>query len=190
VGQASLAVGGDGWLQGLRHLPSPHHDPRPENTAVELLVIHNISLPPGHYGGGVVERLFLGEPLTAEAPFLELLAGLRVSAHFLVDRGGAIVQFVSCSNRAWHAGVSSFGGRGNCNDFSIGVELEGCDFTPFEPAQYGALASLTRALLEAYPLRAVRGHSDIAAGRKTDPGPRFDWQRYARLAALPRPLLR
>jgi AmpD protein len=190
VGQAPLAVGLDGWLPGLRHLPSPHHDQRPAGTAVDLLVIHNISLPPGHYGGGVIERLFLGQGLAAASPFFDLLAGLRVSAHFLVDRSGAIVQFVSCSDRAWHAGTSSFGGRDNCNDYSIGIELEGCDFTPFEPAQYAALGRLTRALVLAYPLRAVRGHSDIAAGRKTDPGPQFDWQRYARLAALPDLLLR
>jgi len=190
VGQATLAVGGNGCLQGVRRLASPHHDRRPEGAAVELLVIHNISLPPGRYGGGAIERLFLGEPLAASSPFLELLAGLRVSAHFVIDRTGSVTQFVSCDDRAWHAGISSFGGRDNCNDYSIGVELEGCDFTTFEPAQYAALARLTRALLEAYPLQAVRGHSDIAAGRKTDPGPCFDWRRYARLATLPEALLR
>jgi len=190
VAPALLAVGADGWLQGVRHLASPHHDRRPDGAAVELLVIHNISLPPGHYGGGVIEQLFLGEPLATASPFLELLSGLRVSAHFLIDRTGSVAQFVSCNDRAWHAGASSFGGRGNCNDYSIGVELEGFDFTAFEPAQYTALARLTQALREAYPLRAVRGHSDIASGRKTDPGPRFDWRRYEQLAMLPEALLR
>lgn len=152
---------------------------------VELLVVHNISLPPGHFGSGDVERFFVNELQPRARPFLELLAGLRVSAHFLIERDGGITQFVSCSRRAWHAGASAFEGRSGCNDFSIGVELEGTDFTAYEPAQYEALARLTGALRTTLPLRAVRGHSQIAPGRKTDPGPLFDWHRFAGDAALP-----
>jgi len=152
--------------------------------AVELLVVHNISLPPGRFGGGVVERLFRNEPAPLRHPFLELLDGLRVSAHFLIERDGRITQFVACGARAWHAGASAFDGRRGCNDFSIGVELEGTDFVAYEPAQYEALAQLTRALRAFLPLRAVRGHSHIAPGRKTDPGPLFDWRRLAGQADL------
>jgi len=152
---------------------------------VELLVVHNISLPPGRFRSGQVERFFANELEPHAHPFLELLAGLRVSAHFLVERDGGVTQFVSCSQRAWHAGASVFGGRSGCNDFSIGVELEGTDFTAYEPAQYAALALLTGALRTALPLRAVRGHSQIAPGRKTDPGPLFDWHRFAAAADLP-----
>jgi AmpD protein len=190
VADSPLAIGSSGWAVGPRRRKSPHCDRRPDGAPAELLVIHNISLPPGRFGGGDVERLMLGEPLAAGSPFLDLLAGLRVSSHFLIDREGLITQFVSCNDRAWHAGASSFEGRGNCNDFSIGVELEGCDFTAFEPLQYASLARLTRGLRSAYPLRAVRGHSAIAVGRKTDPGPLFDWDRYAAHAALPPRLLR
>jgi AmpD protein len=185
VTAAPLAIGPDGWFDGLRRLPSPHFDRRPRGLPIELLVIHDISLPPGQFGSGLIERLFRGETLAASHPFLEHLAGLRVSAHFLIDRTGGITQFVSCDARAWHAGSSSFEGRSGCNDFSIGIELEGCDFVPFDPRQYGALALLTEALCRAYPLRAVRGHCHVAADRKTDPGPLFDWHRYARSAALP-----
>jgi len=151
--------------------------PRPTGVAVELLVVHNISLPPGRFGSGSIERLFCNDPTPHPHPhpFLELLADLRVSAHFLIERNGRATQFVGCSERAWHAGVSSFAGCHGCNDFSIGVEMEGTDFLAFEPVQYAALAQLTRALRAALPLRAVRGHSHIAPGRKTDPGPLFDW---------------
>ncbi len=180
-----MIIGADGWCGGLRRLPSPHCDRRPDGVPVELLIVHSISLPPGQFGGGLVEQLFLGQPLQSDHPFLDLLAGLRVSAHFLIERSGRITQFVSCVDRAWHAGVSTFEGRAGCNDFSIGVELEGCDFAAFEAGQYTSLAQLTRALRAALPLRAVRGHSDVAAGRKTDPGPQFDWRRYARQASLP-----
>ena len=152
---------------------------------VELLVLHNISLPPGHFGGGCIERLFCAELDARAHPFLEQLANVRVSAHFLIERDGCITQFVSCKERAWHAGASSFEGRAACNDFSVGVELEGTDFTAFEAAQYAALAVLTTALRAALPLRAVRGHSQISPGRKTDPGPMFDWSRFARAAQLP-----
>ena len=152
---------------------------------IELLVLHNISLPPGRFGSGCVERLFLGSLDAAAHPFLELLAGLHVSAHFLIERDGRATQFVGCHQRAWHAGASVFEGRSGCNDFSIGVELEGTDFTAFEPAQYVTLARLTTALRSELPLRAVRGHCHVAPERKTDPGPLFDWHRFAALADLP-----
>jgi N-acetyl-anhydromuramoyl-L-alanine amidase len=180
-----LCVGPDGWIAGVTHQPSPNRDARPDGTVVELLVIHNISLPPGEFGGDAIAELFGNRLDCSRHPLFADLVDLHVSAHFLVDRGGAITQFVSCAERAWHAGVSFFEGRARCNDFSIGVELEGTDHTPFEDAQYRALVQLTDALRAAYPLRAVRGHCDIAPGRKTDPGPHFDWPRYATMAALP-----
>jgi AmpD protein len=180
-----LTLAADGWVEGLRRLPSPHFDARPPQQSIDLLLIHNISLPPGVFGGAAIEQLFTGILDGDADPFYGALRGLRVSAHFLIRRDGALTQFVSCHDRAWHAGPSSFDGRPRCNDYSIGVELEGTDFMPFEPAQYDALAQLTCALRAALPLAAVRGHADVAPGRKTDPGPFFDWARYARCAALP-----
>ena len=177
---------GTGLMTGARQLPSPHSDPRPAGTAIELLVIHGISLPPGEFGGPWIERLFLGT-LPADAhPYFVTLAALRVSAHLLIRRDGAMLQFVPFHRRAWHAGVSAYAGRGACNDFSIGIELEGCDDVAYTPAQYAELTAATRALMAAYPgitpLRIV-GHADIAPGRKTDPGPAFDWAGFrARLA--------
>lgn len=185
MGAPSLVVGADGWVRGLRCRPSANCDDRPSGAAVELLVLHSISLPPGHFGTGDAERLFVNELRAATHPFLDLLAGLRVSAHFLIERDGRTTQFVGCTQRAWHAGSSDFEGRTGCNDFSLGVELEGTDFTPFEDTQYDALACLVGALRSALPLRAVRGHCHIAAGRKTDPGPLFDWRRFAALAGVP-----
>jgi len=180
-----LRIRPDGWVDGVRWGRSPNFDERPSATAVELLVLHNISLPPGRFGSGCIERLFCNGLVSSPHPFLELLAGLRVSPHFLIERDGTTTQFVGCHQRAWHAGDSVFDGRSRCNDFSIGVELEGTDFLAFEPAQYAALARLTKALRADLPLRAVRGHSHIAPGRKTDPGPLFDWGRYAGQAGLP-----
>jgi AmpD protein len=180
-----LRIGADGWVEGVRRLPSANCDARPAGTAVELLVLHNISLPPGRYGNGCIEALFANALDPGAHPFLELLAVLRVSAHFLIGRDGRITQFVGCAQRAWHAGASSFEGRPGCNDFSIGIELEGTDFTAFDDAQYAALARLATVLRRSLPLRAVRGHSDIAPGRKTDPGPCFEWNRLAQLARLP-----
>ena len=182
---AVLRVDPEGWVAGIRRLPTGNCDARAPQSEVDLLVLHNISLPPGQFRTGLVEALFCNALQGGGHPFLELLAGVRVSAHFLLERDGRLTQFVSCRQRAWHAGVSVFGDRSGCNDFSIGVELEGSDFTPFAAAQYAALAQLTAALRAAFPLRAVRGHSDIAPGRKTDPGPMFDWERYARAAQLP-----
>ncbi|MCX8003962.1 MAG: 1,6-anhydro-N-acetylmuramyl-L-alanine amidase AmpD [Burkholderiaceae bacterium] len=166
-----------GWVRGVARCASPYCDERPAGVAIELLVVHSISLPPGVFGSGDVVRLFTGRLDCQAHPFYAHLAGLRVSAHFLIERNGAVTQFVACGRRAWHAGASHFEGRAACNDFSIGVELEGCDFVPFTEAQYAALGRLLAVLRAAYPLRAVRGHSDIAPGRKTDPGPLFDWRR-------------
>ena len=180
-----LRIGPDGWVSGVRQLRSENCDERPPAVQVELLVLHNISVPPGHFGTGCIERLFRNELESPAHPFLELLIGVRVSAHFLIERDGSTTQFVSCRRRAWHAGASVFEARTRCNDFSVGIELEGADFIEFEPAQYTALARLTGTLRTALPLRAVRGHSHIAPGRKTDPGPLFDWHRFAGQADLP-----
>ncbi len=182
-----------GWYRYASHRPSPHFDARPEGARAELLVLHNISLPAGQFGGDFVDALFLGALDTSAHAELAALQGLRVSSHFFIRRNGALLQYVSCDQRAWHAGASSFLGRSRCNDFSIGIELEGSDSTPFEPAQYDSLAALVAALLQAYPVRALVGHSDIAPGRKTDPGPCFDWQALRRasgLAASSFPLLK
>jgi len=179
-----VRTGADGWVSGVRKVASPNCDRRPPGTATELLVIHNISLPPGEFGGDAIERLFTNALPVEEHPYYARLRGVKVSAHFLIRRDGGIVQFVSCNRRAWHAGVSSWQGRSRCNDFSIGVELEGSDETPFDDRQYDSLARLTRVLKRNYPLRGVAGHSDIAPQRKTDPGPCFDWPRYLASARL------
>jgi AmpD protein len=183
-----LQIDRHGWLKparGVTRAPSPNHDRRPPQTAVSLLVIHNISLPPGQFGGPHVHGLFCNQLDYDAHPWLQRLRGLHVSAHFFVRRDGCIVQFVSTDDRAWHAGVSSFEGRERCNDFSIGIELEGTDLLPYTDAQYAALARLTPALTARYPLRAVRGHCHIAPVRKTDPGPAFEWVRFGRLAHFP-----
>lgn len=176
-----FAVAADGWSSGVGRAPSPNCDARPVGTAIDVLVIHNISLPPGQFGGGHIADLFTNCLDCDAHPYFAQLRGLRVSAHFLIRRDGAAMQFVSCLDRAWHAGLSSFGARERCNDFSIGIELEGSDFEAFAPAQYRTLASLTAALRQAYPLTDVTGHEHIAPGRKTDPGPFFDWPRYREL---------
>jgi N-acetyl-anhydromuramoyl-L-alanine amidase len=165
-----------GWMQEYKHLPSPHFDSRPEGTEPDLLVIHCISLPEGCYGNGNIEALFTGTLNCAADPSFESLRGLRVSAHFVIARDGQVTQFVDLHNRAWHAGVSSFRGRANCNDFSIGVELEGCVAEAYAPQQIEALALLSLRLVKKFPsLTWVAGHSDIAPQRKTDPGPHFSW---------------
>ena len=175
-----------GLVPGVPYLPSPHCDERPAGIAIELLVIHAISLPAGEYGSGDVAALFCGTlDCTRRADYADL-TGLRVSAHFFIPRDGQITQFVPVHRRAWHAGVSRFTGRERCNDFSIGIELEGCDDDSFTAAQYAALTGLTRALRTAYPpirAEAIVGHSEIAPGRKTDPGPHFDWARYRAAAS-------
>ncbi len=174
-----------GWLHpanGVALVPSPHIDARPPATRISLLVIHNISLPPGEFGGPWVEQLFTGNIDYSAHAWFENLRGLRVCAHFFIRRDGSVVQFAPTTARAWHAGVSSFRGRERCNDYSIGVELEGTDHTPYTDSQYETLAKLTRVLRMRHPLTAVRGHEHIAPGRKSDPGPAFDWARYARAA--------
>jgi len=167
-----------GWLSGVRRVASPNCESRSPGTKIELLVIHNISLPPGEFSGEAVVQLFTNTLNTGAHPYFKQLEGLKVSAHFLIRRDGVIVQFVPCAKRAWHAGVSSWQGRSACNDFSIGIELEGSDYVPFNDSQYTSLTRLTRLLQRTYPIGAIAGHSDIAPGRKTDPGPFFDWSRY------------
>ena len=166
-----------GLVAGADYRPSPNCDDRPMGEAVRLLVIHAISLPPGRFGGDSIERLFTNRLDPAAHPYFAQISGLRVSAHFLVRRRGELIQFVPCGRRAWHAGVSRWQDRERCNDFSIGIELEGCDDRPFTALQYRRLATLIRQLRAAYPIEAIVGHADIAPGRKTDPGPHFDWAR-------------
>lgn len=167
-----------GWFSGVRRVLSPNCDTRPALVAIDLLVIHNISLPPNEYGGNAIERFFTNGLDHSEHSYYEQLKGVRVSSHFLVRRDGQIVQFVSCRKRAWHAGVSTWHGRSHCNDFSIGIELEGSDLESYTERQYAALARLTRRLKRSYPINEIVGHSDIAPGRKSDPGPFFDWEEY------------
>jgi len=174
-------------VEGVRYVPSPNCDERPGGCTAELLVIHNISLPPGEFGGRGIEELFTNRLDAAAHPDYPAIAELKVSAHFLIRRDGELVQFVPCGKRAWHAGESSWRGRARCNDFSIGVELEGTDRAPFTDAQYERLAELTRALQARYPIRDIAGHSDVAPGRKTDPGPHFDWTRYRAMLDQPPP---
>jgi AmpD protein len=178
-----LACGIDagGLAAGVRFIPSPNCDDRPAGETVRLIVIHNISLPPGEFGGDDVIRLFCNTLDCAAHPYYDGLRGLRVSAHFLVRRSGELLQFVPCTRRAWHAGASSWRGNARCNDFSVGIELEGSDEVPYTDPQYAALAALAAALLRAYPVEDVVGHADIAPGRKTDPGPAFDWPRFRSL---------
>lgn len=173
-----LTVDENGWCLQARQLPSPNHDSRPEGMPVDLIVIHNISLPPGQFGGPFIADLFLNRLDFELHPYFDQLRSLRVSAHFLIRRDGELIQFVSASQRAWHAGASDFQGRVQCNDFSIGVEIEGSDDEPFTKAQYDVLAELSAALCQRYPILAVTGHQQIAPTRKTDPGPYFDWVRY------------
>ncbi len=172
-----------GLMRGARQIASPNHDARPPGVTTDLIVVHGISLPPGDFGGSWIERLFTNTlPLDAHPYFAEIGA-LRVSSHLVITRDGRLTQYVSFNDRAWHSGVSSYEGREACNDFSIGVELEGADTVPYEAAQYQSLAEIVVALCKAYPgLSPDRmvGHSDIAPGRKTDPGPAFDWQRARR----------
>lgn len=180
-----LNIGDDGWCREAVREPSPNRDARPARCAIDLLVVHNISLPPGQFGGPFIADLFANRLDCDADPAFDDLRALRVSSHFLIRRDGLLMQFVSAADRAWHAGASSFGARSGCNDFSIGVELEGTDFEPFAAIQYRVLAALTRALEARYPLRDVVGHEHIAPGRKTDPGPFFDWAHYRRLLGEP-----
>jgi N-acetyl-anhydromuramoyl-L-alanine amidase len=179
-----------GLLTGVRQVLSPHCDERPAGVTADLIVLHGISLPPGEFGGPWIDRLFTGD-LPAEAhPYFGAIAGGRVSAHALIRRAGAIVQYVPFGQRAWHAGVSSYEGRAACNDFSVGIELEGTDDIPYTDAQYEQLARLIQALLREYPTlgrERVVGHNEVAPGRKTDPGPVFDWERLRHLLVVEPP---
>lgn len=183
----ALLIGPDGWLAAAVRRPSPNCDPRPPGTAIDLLVVHNISLPPGEFGGPAIDDLFLGRLDPDAHPYFAVAAAAGpVSTHLLIRRDGALIQYVPFTLRAWHAGRSAYGGRERCNDFSIGIELEGTDTLPFEPAQYRVLVDCTRAILATYPgigTGRITGHRDIAPGRKTDPGPCFDWAHYRSLLA-------
>jgi AmpD protein len=173
-----------GLAASLRQVLSPFRDSRPSNLSADLIIVHGISLPPGQFGGAEIDQLFTGSLDPGGHPFFRETSKLRVSAHAFIRRDGQIIQYVPFHERAWHAGDSQYQGRSGCNDFSIGIELEGTDAVPYEEAQYGALARLIRALLAVYPALArerIVGHCDVAPGRKTDPGPSFDW---ARLRAL------
>ena len=185
-----MRVVGDGWLDGARRVPSPNFDARPVGVVVDTVVIHHISLPPEHFVGDAVERLFTNRLDPQAHPYFERLRDVHVSAHFLLRRRGELLQFVACGQRAWHAGASRLLERERCNDFSIGIELEGSSARPFTATQYRRLAQLITALRTAYPLRFIAGHSDIAPGRKDDPGPLFDWRMLEpvlRISGIERP---
>lgn len=183
----ATAVDGDGWSGAARRCVSPNFGPRPEGVVPELVVVHSISLPPGEYGGDEIERLFCNRLDWDAHPYFAQIRGLEVSAHFVVRRDGELLQFVSCNDRAWHAGPSVWRGRANCNDYSVGIELEGLEGEPFEAPQYVRLAALISGLRAAYPIGAVAGHEHIAPGRKGDPGAGFDWGRLRRMLGAATP---
>ena len=175
----------DGWYQFSGHCPTPNFGPRPTGTTISLIVIHSISLPPGQFGGNEVEQLFTNQLDWNAHPYFKNIEGLKVSSHFYIRRQGELQQFVSCNNRAWHAGTSSYLGRSNCNDFSIGIELEGLEGDGFEACQYETLESLCAALLQNYPIAHLAGHEHIAPDRKNDPGVGFDWPLMQKSLGLP-----
>jgi N-acetyl-anhydromuramoyl-L-alanine amidase len=180
----------NGLMRGARQVASPNYDSRPPGVEAELIVVHGISLPPGEFGGPWIDRLFTNTLPPDVHPYFAEVGPLRVSSHVVIERDGAVTQYVRFTERAWHAGKSSYEGREACNDFSVGVELEGTDTLPYEAAQYFALAQVVAALCTAYPRLSpdrLVGHSDIAPGRKTDPGPAFDWPRARRLIAAAAP---
>ena len=178
---ARLRVDALGFANLATQVTSPNCDDRPDGCAISLIVVHGISLPPGEFGGDAIPRLFTNRIDASAHPYYATIADLRVSAHFLIRRDGALLQFVACAKRAWHAGTSSWRGRGRCNDYAVGIELEGTDTVPYAGAQYAMLSRLVRALRRRYPIEAVVGHSDVAPGRKSDPGPAFEWERLGRL---------
>jgi N-acetyl-anhydromuramoyl-L-alanine amidase len=184
---ASVPLWQDGWYRFARRLASPNFNPRPDGAPVDLIVVHSISLPPGRYGGDEVQRLFTNTLDWNAHPYFKGIEGLTVSAHFYIRRHGELWQFVSCDDRAWHAGLSQYRGRANCNDDSIGIELEGLEGEGFEPAQYEALAAICAAAAQRYPVQHIAGHEHIAPGRKRDPGPGFDWHALQQWLAWPRP---
>ena len=174
---AALTIDDAGFVAGVRTIHSPNQDDRPEGATIDLLVVHNISLPPGEFGGAGVESLFTNALNPADHPYYQTIQNFKVSSHFFIRRDGEMIQFVSCLKRAWHAGMSSWRGRERCNDFSIGIELEGTDDLPFTEVQYAALEKLIPSVVTVYPIQAIVGHCDISPGRKTDPGRCFDWRR-------------
>jgi len=175
-----FSISPQGLVQGARQIASPNCDERPASGTIDLIVIHNISLPPGEFGGDGVIELFTNRLDPDAHSYYAEIYQMKVSAHFFIRRDGEMLQFVPCGKRAWHAGVSQWQGRERCNDFSVGIELEGDDATPFEDAQYASLNGLLAALKQRYPTAGIVGHSDIAPGRKTDPGPFFDWEKINR----------
>ena len=179
------ALWSDGWYRFARRLDSPNFGPRPAATTIDLIILHSISLPPGHFGGDEVQRLFTNTLDWDAHPYFASIRGAEVSSHFYIRRHGELWQFVSCDDRAWHAGVSHFGGRGNCNDFSVGIELEGLEGRPFEAAQYETLTGLCACLAQRYPITHVAGHEHVAPGRKSDPGPGFEWGLLQQTLAWP-----
>ena len=186
--ESSYPIDDAGWCRKARRAECSNFDARPEGAEISLLVVHNISLPPGEFGGHYIEDLFANRLDCDAHPYFAQLRGLRVSAHFLIRRDGELLQFVSTHDRAWHAGASSFNGRERCNDFSIGIEMEGTDSDEYCDAQYATLAAVTAALLRAHPITHVCGHQHISPDRKTDPGPGFDWMHFrSALAALQNP---
>ena len=193
--ESPLTINPDGWLQAsspdsscpisIRHVVSPNFNPRPEQAIVRLIVLHNISLPPGQFGGGYIEQFFQNQLDANAHPYFQTIHELKVSAHVLILRTGEIIQFVSCHDRAWHAGRSSYLGVPECNDYSVGIELEGTDDQPFTDEQYAAVIAVILGIQQAYPhtRQHLAGHADIAPGRKTDPGQHLDWQRIRRAIA-------
>ncbi len=179
-----IVVDGEGNVVTARQVSSPNQDDRPPGTKITLLVLHGISLPPGMFGGDEIEALFCNVLDPQKNPYFPQLLGSCVSAHFLIRRDGAPIQFVACGRRAWHAGESAWKGHDHCNDYSIGIELEGTDHVPYERAQYLTLAGLVCGLKKRYPIQDIVGHSDISPGRKTDPGPSFDWSAFRSLLRL------
>ena len=174
-----------GWYSHARRLQSPNFGPRPCGALVDLVVVHSISLPPGEFGNGRVQLLFTNQLDWEAHPYFQSIRGLQVSAHFFISRSGDLWQFVDCFERAWHAGESHYRGRSQCNDDSIGIELEGLESSIFKPAQYETLASVCAALLQAFPIAHIAGHEHIAPGRKQDPGPGFDWTQLKKSLGLP-----
>lgn len=181
VGETSPWI--NGWHPSAHQLRSPNFGPRPPGVSLDLIVVHSISLPPGVYGGDGVQRLFTNSLDWEEHPYYQSIRGLEVSAHFYISRNGDLWQFVSCDDRAWHAGVSSHEGRVNCNDYSIGIELEGVEGDTFETQQYARLGELCRALKSRYPIAHIAGHQHVAPDRKSDPGPGFDWRFFQQILA-------
>jgi AmpD protein len=172
-----MIINAKGFIKDIKHILSPNHDSRPKDSTINLLVIHNISLPPDQYGGDYIEHFFTNQLNSSIDPYFQKIKNIKVSSHFVINREGNLIQYVSCKNRAWHAGVSEWNGKKNCNDYSIGIELEGSDHIEYTESQYEKLNQLIDCLKLHYAIEDIVGHSDIAPGRKTDPGTSFDWKK-------------